>query len=134
MKTFFTNYEWHDRICGVSGTFSGDKLYTVDHTPTREKLVSDVLRILKTKECVVITFSAFSGYDSEDLLRLIQNNDGTSEMSVVTWGRNFRSEAVSAHVVEHLLINKRTVRQHVEQAIEQFSRANEQTNEQTTNN
>ncbi len=116
-NSLFVEVEFTEATSGFIGKFHGDKLYLVEYDSEIEKMVNDVLRIMRDKKASIITFVCFRGYDSVDLMRIVK--DSGNEMTQVIWKRN-TSFVSEVNTIPHIKINKRSTRKIVNSAIDMF--------------
>lgn len=115
MSAFFVDMEWKVRDGGYFGEFHAEELVNINYEETKQKMLSSVLRLMKTKAYCTITFQWFTGFQSIDLLRIAV--DGTGSMSRVFWERNKLGDVVSTSIERFLDVNMREMRKSVDMAI-----------------
>ena len=120
-NSFFMEFEFSDRVSGLSGEFHGFNLYDLNSTESIERLVNDALRILKEKRNGMVTFQLFTGFQSIDILRLFRS-DGFSnaEMTEIFWIRNQFGDVLESYNTKNIAINKRNGRSSIYKATARF--------------
>ena len=110
-NTMFVDYEWQDSISGWRVSAKCSRVYS--SAESTERMVDDVLKIMKGKYDACVTFTCFTGYESIDLLRIFKKWNGLIDK--VVFDRNEKE------ISENLVINKKAVRLAVEQALLMFN-------------
>ena len=119
--SFFMEYEFSDRVSGLSGQFSGFKIYDPHSVESIDRLVDDVLRVLREKRDSMVTFQLFTGFQTIDILRLFRSQGfSNAEMTEVFWIRNEFGDVMESYTDEHIAINKRNVRNSIYKATARF--------------
>ena len=116
-NSFFLDYTFADRVSGFSVSCQGQKIYSIDNYESVDSMIDDVCKLLKKKDAQV-TFQCFTGYETNDMLRLFCEYDGT--LTMITWKYNkygYASENISEKGNK---ADRKTVKKYVLRAIELF--------------
>ena len=118
-NSFFVDFEFDTKSCGISGKFKGDKLYSICYPSIQEECIEDIMKVLKTRKDCVITFECFTGLESIELLRIIKEWSGKTYTRVY-WYRNEFLDVTSKDIKEHLVINTKNIKEELDHAMTAF--------------
>lgn len=118
-NSFFVEYEFDTKSCEVFGQFRGNKLYSIQYSSVWEECIEDIIKVLKTRKNCAITFQCFTGYETIDLLRIVQDYTGKTYTSVY-WYRNNNGIVTGKDIKENCSINKANIKNEFEHALTAF--------------
>lgn len=120
--SYFVDYEFHTSISGFGGgDFKASKLYSLcDDRIDTERVIEDILKVMKTQQFAIASVVHFTGFQSTDIMRFIQDPNGS--MKVIKWNRTF-SPIADTTSTEGVAVNKRTIRKLVNESIEMYCEA-----------